>query len=237
MRLLSDKMHNLLDSGKATLSDLADVLGRSATQDARGVYLAPAMIRLSQAKGAAEPPSGVSYIEDWVKGGAHRSNNDDDAANMDDGPALALFDTWYEQLVHGVFDDELGQKGFDLLAGDDAPVVNYRPSGGGGFWFDMSTYIRNLLDGRTRDKRFARDLCNDRKTKVRETCASQVRAALKRAKAQLKEAQGADISQWTVPAENIVFQELGAGSVDPIPWQNRGSENHLVEVLSDADGG
>ena len=27
---------------------------------------------------------------------------------------------------------------------------------------------------------------------------------------------------------------LGAGSVDPIPWQNRGTHNHAVEVLSDA---
>jgi hypothetical protein len=39
---------------------------------------------------------------------------------------------------------------------------------------------------------------------------------------------------WTVPAENIEFFNLGAGSVDPIPWQNRGTHNHVVEILEDA---
>jgi hypothetical protein len=42
------------------------------------------------------------------------------------------------------------------------------------------------------------------------------------------------MSQWSTPAENLVFQNLGAGSVEPIPWQNRGTHNHVVEVLSDA---
>jgi hypothetical protein len=41
-------------------------------------------------------------------------------------------------------------------------------------------------------------------------------------------------SRWSTAAENIVFQELGAGSVEPIPWQNRDTHNHVVEVLSDA---
>jgi hypothetical protein len=31
-----------------------------------------------------------------------------------------------------------------------------------------------------------------------------------------------------------VFSNQGAGSVTPIPWQNRGTHNHVVEVLSDA---
>jgi hypothetical protein len=43
------------------------------------------------------------------------------------------------------------------------------------------------------------------------------------------------MATWTVPAENIVFQELGAGSVDPIPWQNRGTHNHIIEILDDAN--
>jgi hypothetical protein len=42
------------------------------------------------------------------------------------------------------------------------------------------------------------------------------------------------MADWTTPAENIVFQEFGAGSVSPIPWQNRGTHNHAVEILGDA---
>jgi hypothetical protein len=47
------------------------------------------------------------------------------------------------------------------------------------------------------------------------------------------------MSAWTMPAENISFTDNAnsatAGSVDDIPWQNRGSENHIVEILDDAD--
>jgi hypothetical protein len=34
-------------------------------------------------------------------------------------------------------------------------------------------------------------------------------------------------------AENLEFQELGGLSVPAIPWQNRGTHNHVVEVLND----
>gem|GEM_PF-5686753 len=41
------------------------------------------------------------------------------------------------------------------------------------------------------------------------------------------------MSKWTAPAEWIEFQEFGASSVERIPWQNRGTHNHVVEVLPD----
>jgi acyl-homoserine lactone acylase PvdQ len=230
MKLLSDKMHKLLDNGKAELADLANVLGRAATQDARGVYLAPRMVALAKGTGS---DSLLKYVSDWVKAGAHRSNTDHDE-NMDAGTALAFFDAWYDGFVHRVFDDELGEKGYELLAAVDAPTVNYHPASGGGFFFDFSSYLRNLLERKSRARAFHRNVCDVKGTKKKESCRDQLLVALRQAKESLKSKQGSDISKWTVPAENMSFSKQGYGDVDPIPWQNRGTENHLVEVLTDA---
>ena len=71
-------------------------------------------------------------------------------------------------------------------------------------------------------------------TDARETCKDQVTKALGQAVEQLKTDQGVDPAGWVTPGEWIVFQEFGAGSAGPIPWQNRGTHNHVVEALSEA---
>jgi hypothetical protein len=43
----------------------------------------------------------------------------------------------------------------------------------------------------------------------------------------------ADADDIGFPAENIEFAAFGAGSVDPIPWQNRGTHNQVVEILGE----
>ena len=67
-----------------------------------------------------------------------------------------------------------------------------------------------------------------------ESCNAQIASSFKAALAKVRQEQGEDMSAWATPAENIVFTEFGAGSVNPIPWQNRGTHNHVVEILSDA---
>lgn len=238
VQLLIDQMHGLLDNGRATLADLADVIRVAATQDARGVYLAPQMLKKA-AKAFEQSDAYKQALEivcSWSRAGAHRRNADRDDT-MDDGPALAIFDAWYDKVAHGVFDDEIGEEGYGLMA--DAPIANYNPKNGGGFWFDFSSYLRNLFARRTRLARFDRNYCNDIATEEKESCVDVLSESLAAALAQLTEEQGEDMTAWTKPAENISFtnnaNSATAGSVDDIPWQNRGTENHLVEVLSDAD--
>ena len=230
--LLKGKMRALLaDEGKAQLTDLVDVIRAAATQDTRGVYLAPKMIKFIKAADGVEKElkDGVAVVDEWVKAGANRTNKDRDD-NMDNGPALALFDAWYETLVHKVFDDELGPEGLDLIG---APITDYSPEQGSSWWFDFSTYLKNLFKRKTRNA-YARNYCDDMTTGKVETCALQALRALEDAYNLVKADQGPVMADWTKPAENIVFQEFGAGSVDPIPWQNRGTHNHVVEVLGDA---
>lgn len=234
VELLQDKMHALLDGdGKAELSDLVDVIREAATQDARGLYLGRRMARAA-ANGTpnmdAKDAEALEVVRQWVKAGAHRKNKDRDE-NMDDGAALVLFDEWYTTLVHKIFDDEIGAESYDLVP---APITNYEPAGGGGFWFDFSSYIENLFRATSR-RAYARNYCDDMTTEnKRETCGEQVAAAFAQALQKVRQEHGQDMSAWNKPAENIVFTEFGAGSVPEIPWQNRGTHNHVVEVLSDA---
>ena len=231
--LLDDKMHDLLDGdGKANLSDLVDVIRESATQDTRGLYLGPKMLKWAARNDDADERYGTALdlVTEWVANGAHRHNKDEDD-NMDDGAALAIFDTWYDNLVHAVYDDELGAEGYDLLM---APVTDYVPAGGSNFWFDMSSYLKNLFN-RNAAKRLALPYCDNRTTEAREKCATLVIESLEAALTELEAAQEtATATEWTTPREDIEFQAFGYGSVDPIPWQNRGTHNHAVEILKDS---
>lgn len=233
VELLQDQMHQLLDgAGAATLSDLVDVIRTAATQDARGLYLGPKMVNATQnalAGGDVKDVEALDAVKKWVRGGAHRKNKDRDDV-MDQSAALVLFDKWYQTLVHRIFDDEIGADDYDLIP---APLTNFNPAGGGGFWFDFSSYLENLFRKSSR-ARYARNYCDDVSTGKAETCNAQIAAAFKAALAKVRAEQGEDMSAWAEPAENIVFRKFGAGSVPPIPWQNRGTHNHVVEVLSDA---
>jgi acyl-homoserine lactone acylase PvdQ len=236
-QLLEDRMKTFFKIGfKATLADVVDAIRDAATRDARGAYLGPRMLALARPATLKNKrlSEASSILRGWIKLGAHRKNKDRDDT-MDRGSALAIFDKWYDLLVHAVFDDELGQKGYELI---EAPVTNYNPRNGGGFWFDFSSYLKNLFHKKSRKRMFSRDLCDNRGTPKRETCAALAVSTLKQALKELTEEQGQDMSAWTKPAENINMtgnaNSATAGSVAQIPWQNRGTQNHVVEVLSKA---
>lgn len=228
-QLLEDRMHKRLDGkGKARLSDLVDVIRDAATRDTRGAYLGPRMfdkVGKSFTKGGRAHDA-LKVVRRWVRNGAHRFNRDGNDT-MDDSAALLLFDRWYELMTRRIFDDELGRRGYGLLA---APVTDYDPSGGSAFWFDYSTYSYNLFGKRTR-KLYHRNYCDDIATTRTETCKTAVVGSFSSALKQLRGEQGDDLASWSAPAENITFDAFGAGSVEPIPWQNRGTHNHVIEVL------
>jgi hypothetical protein len=52
-------------------------------------------------------------------------------------------------------------------------------------------------------------------------------------KKEAREQRTANVRRWRTSAENLQFQVFGGLSVPDIPWQNRGSHNHVVEVVND----
>lgn len=233
--LLNDRMEELFKgNGKASVSDIVNVIRDAATRDARGAYLGPIMVRKAKKAIADQPEAygqALEIVQTWIEGGAHRANKNRDD-EMDEGAALAIFDRWYDDLVHAIFDDEIGKDGYALMR--DAPITNYTPRSGGGFWFDFSSYLYNLFKKDLRQRAFSLDVCDNIETEERERCQTHIVESLVRALAKLTEEQGQDMAAWSTPAENISFtrnaNSATAGSVDDIPWQNRGSENHIIEV-------
>ena len=39
------------------------------------------------------------------------------------------------------------------------------------------------------------------------------------------------MADWTRAADMIAFEAQGGGSVPDIPWQNRGTYNHVAEII------
>lgn len=226
VRLIDDDIRSLTkNGGKVTLTDLANIVRDIATRDVRGVYLGPKMIRLAKSTRAAQKGNAgtaLQVVGKWISHGARRVNRDHNDTE-DNGEALAIFDRWYFDTIHRVFDDELGKDAYKFAA----PLTDYSPADGSSFYFGFNNYLDDVFSGH----RMSLDYCDDQATPKTESCADDVTAALKEALAELAKKQGDDMSKWTTPAENIVFQEFGAGSVDDIPWQNRGTHNQLVEVL------
>ncbi|MDQ4145205.1 MAG: penicillin acylase family protein [Actinomycetota bacterium] len=227
VQLLARQMRKLLRGPrKAQLSDLVDVVRVAATQDVRGVRLGKRMISLAQkTSGLGEnEQAALGLVRDWIRAGAHRINHDRDDY-LDDSAGVVIFDRWFDRLADAVFADELGGEAPGRVP---APVFDHD------MWFDFSSYLKNVFNRRAREG-MARNYCDDVKTNGTETCANVVLSSLLGALDDIRKDQGQDMSQWKADAEWIDFMNLGAGSVERIPWQNRGTHNHVVEILGDAD--
>jgi hypothetical protein len=211
----------LAGDNKATLSDVVDVARGAATRDAQAVYLWDALSEfLSSAGGSA----GLArdQLDDWIADGAHRWDRDRDG-RQDFGPAVAIWDTFYDKLVHRIFNDELG----GLYPLVNVPISDGAANSNGSAYFaDFSMHLWNLFNGGD----LARDYCDNRKTGATETCADVATAALQATVDDLTASQGSTMNLWSSPADYIEFGAVGAVMAPPIPWQNRGTYNQVIEV-------
>jgi acyl-homoserine lactone acylase PvdQ len=221
--LLADEMEALLaGENKATLSDVVDVARDAATRDAQAVYL---WEDLSDFLSTASGPVGSARdeLDGWIADGAHRWDRNRDG-HQDFGPPVAIWDTFYGKLVHRIFDDELG----GLYPLVNVPISDGAPNSNGSSYFaDFSMHLWNLFNG---EGDLARDYCDNRKSSATETCAEIAGAALQATVDELTASQGSTMAQWSWPADYIEFGEVGAPMAPPIPWQNRGTYNHAIEV-------
>jgi acyl-homoserine lactone acylase PvdQ len=236
VELLADKMKKISEgTHEVSLSDIVDVIRRASTQDARAIYLGRRMARLAShfTNGSPRKKDALVRVRTWIAKGAHRMNEDRDET-LDNSDAIAIFDEWYDVLVHRVYDDELGAKSYGHLAAAGAPILDGPSPQGGGYWFDFSSYLSNTLNRKHR-RALARNYCDDLATNRKETCDHIVFSSLKSALGILGREQGKNMDNWTVPAEWISMQNFGFGSVPNIPWQNRGTHNHVVEILGQAN--
>jgi acyl-homoserine lactone acylase PvdQ len=225
VKILSKLMSRLLAGGDtASLSDVVDVIRKAATTDGDATLLGPKMIRRLKA-GTGTKRDALAALAEWIGNGGHRV--DADRNNQQDfATAVAVWDTWYDRFARRVFNDEL-KGAYDLtIAISDDPRVN----NGSSYYTDLGNVLWNLL-GKGPSQDLARDYCDNRTTDKVETCTSQARKAFSQAVASLTKRFGSNPAKWRWPADYIEFSEVGGMSADPIPWQNRGTYNHAIEVL------
>ena len=223
VRLLSDQMTALLDGqGKAELSDIVDVVREAATQDANAILLGARALDLVTAEGTGA--AALASVQSWIEEGAHRRDRDRDEM-QDHAAAVATWDTFVVKLFGQLLGDELGDATYGFKIADDAAHSN-----GSAYFFDSTNYMWNALGDEGADL-YGLDFCDNIDSAAVESCAGQVQKAFDEAVAELEAEQGSETSTWTWPADLIEFQEVGAQSAGPIPWQNRGTYNHAVEVL------
>ena len=225
--LVANMRERLSGSRRIDRADLVDVIRDAATRDMDAFRLAPLMLAAVDAAAtgpdAARLDQAAAIVKAWYDRGQHRADQDHDG-NDDNGPATAIFDAWFDALVHGVFDDELGDT-MDLagVPVSDRPEFN----NGSSYFADFGNHLANVLARR----KMARPYCDDMKTPVREGCTRIILAALTSALDALETEQETDVmADWTRPADMIRFEGQGAGSVPAIPWQNRGTYNHIAEI-------
>ncbi|MCW2501470.1 MAG: Penicillin amidase, partial [Frankiales bacterium] len=222
---------------KLALSDLVGISGNAATQDLRGVEVLPDLLT---ALGPVTDPTQarlVAALRGWVASGAHRRDTTGDGYD-DAGAAVLLFDAWWRQLVHDVYDPQVGADVVTLLQGPLDLVLEARAVQTGfydGWHGHVSAVVRAALG--TGPKPSATSCGGG----TLAGCRALLRTALTRAVAQVAGTQGADPQSWRKPVlcpadptptcdENRPLT-AGAIATPSRPFQNRGTYHQAVEVL------
>lgn len=208
-------------SGKFTLADVVDVAREVSTQDANALalweHLSPSLTASTAAETAA-----LQAIGRWVSEGAHRKDTNRDG-NADSPTAVAAWDATLERLIGSVFEDELGDLAQHGIRTTDDP----RSNNGSAYFFSYANHLFNAVTGA---EWMSRDYCDDVRTAATETCPQQIQNAFSGAVSELVQELGPDPAAWIYPAEYLRFGSLGSVNVAPIPWQNRGTWNHAIQI-------
>ena len=230
--LLRDPTVAAIAAGRdLTLADVVGISGSASTQDLRGVEVLPDLL---DALGTSDQ---TARLRAWVASGAHRRDLDGDGS-YEDSAAVLVFDAWWKQLVHDVFDPQVGADVVLELQKDIDLVLDGRPVETGfydGWYGQVSDVVRGAL-GRQPQPSVLR--CGDG---TLAGCRAVLASSLAKAVAAVGTAQGStDPASWRKPAlcpgddtptcdENRP-KSVGAIDTPGHPFENRGTFHQAVEV-------
>jgi acyl-homoserine lactone acylase PvdQ len=232
--LLRDPTVAAIKAGKRlTLDDVAGTTGNASTQDLRGVQVLPDLLAAVGRIGLDDYR--LVALSDWAATGAHRRDTSGDGV-YEQSVAVALFDAWWRQLTHDLFDPQLGadvvkelQGGIDLVLDGRAVQTGFYD----GWYGQVSDVVRGAL-GRQHQPGALR--CG---TGTLASCRALLRRALDKATATVAKAQGtSNVSAWAVQVhctrgsgcdQNEPIT-AGALATPPQPFQNRGTFHQAVDI-------
>ena len=228
---------------KLTLPQLVGISGNASTQDLRGVEVLPDLLK---ALGPVSDPTQarlVKALQTWAAAGAHRRDTTGKGYD-DDSAAILAFDAWWRQVVHAVYDPQLGADLVQLIRDDEDLVLEQRAVDTGffdGWHSQLSSVVRAALGTRDADAPVATRCGNG----TLSGCRAVLRASFANAVAALSKTYGADPSTWRKPVlcpdddvptcdENRPIT-AGAIATPAQPFENRGTFHQAVEIPVDLD--
>ncbi len=247
-QLLTDGLDNRLAGGhKLTLGEVVDAAENGATGDLRGDKMLPVALKVLGHPRDPKLAAAAQTLRAWQASGAHRIDRDRDG-HYEHADAVRLMDAWYETLPRAVFGPRMGA---DVFKRYDADLAPDRPNSfhGNGHdhlgsswedgWFGyVQKDLRSLVAPKTVRGTYRVRFCGKGKLGA---CRKAVRASLAKA-LRIDPAQlladptlaGEDCGKMDAQAcfDALRYRPLGVVSQPLQPWQNRPTQQQVVEVTT-----
>jgi hypothetical protein len=244
--LLDDQInHRLRKNGKMTLTGLIDSAEQAATGDLRGVRMLPWALRVLGTPSDPALRDAVAKLRAWVAHGAHRLDKDRDG-HYDDTDAVRIMDAWMATMPRAVFQPALGESLFKLYDAHHAPDVpnsfhsqehaHLGSSWEEGWFGFLQKDLRTVVNRHRVHGRYALRFCGrGSRARCRAALESSLREALAVDPAKMYadptvEGQCGKLDRQAC-YDALRFRPLGAVTQPLLPWQNRPTQQQVVEVL------
>jgi acyl-homoserine lactone acylase PvdQ len=229
---------------KISLANLVDAAEFGATVDLRGFKLFSWALKVIGKPADPKVADAVAKLRTWIAHGAPRLDRDKDG-HYEDGDAVRIADAWMLELPKAVFEPRMGKDLFELYdASLDPDTPNsfhsQRNSHLGSSWEDgwfgfLQKDLRTVL-GRDVKGRWSVRFCgNGKLARCRAAVAKSLADALRADPAKLyadATLTPADCGAMDQQAcyDAIRFVAVGAVTQPLIPWQNRPTQQQVVEI-------
>ncbi len=246
-QLLSDRLDTRIAKGrKIALGEVVDAAEDAATVDLRGDKMLPIVLKVLGTPKDPKLAAAATELKAWVASGSHRIDKDRDG-HYEQGHAVQLMDAWYTTLPKAVF-ARMGQRVFD---GYDAELLPDVPNSFhadlhrhlGSSWEDgwfgyVQKDLRALVDKKKPRGAYRVRFCGNGKLAA---CRAAITASLAEALAIDPAKQFEDPSLTPAACgkmdtqacyDALRFTPIGAITQPFIPWQNRPTQQQVVEVTA-----
>ncbi|MDX6665054.1 MAG: hypothetical protein QOG68_1260, partial [Solirubrobacteraceae bacterium] len=244
--LISNGIDKRLKHGKVALTDLIDSVENAATMDLRGDKMLPWVLKVLGTPSDPKLAAAAKTLRAWVASGSHRIDRDQNGT-YEDTAAVELMDAWFQTLPRAIFEPRMGASLFKRYDEHLLPDIPNTFHGDGhdhlgssweeGWWGFIQKDLRDVLNPKQVKGRWHVRWCGKGNlAKCRAAVTASLGEALAIDPAKLyadPTLASSDCGKMDAQAcfDALRFRPLGAISQPMIPWQNRPTQQQVVEVM------